>query len=74
MSFPNNNYEAFQGQNPADQAGGMPSMPSNGAPPQQQHELNQAMESAPSGFPGPNMGAPGAAQSQPGGDQKTTLW
>jgi hypothetical protein len=68
MSF-NNNYEAFQGQPTADPAGA----PGGNGPPAQQPELGQAMETAPTGFSGPHMAAPGAPPPQQGGD-KTTLW
>lgn len=68
MSF--NNFDGFPGQGAPEQTGAP-----GGAPPQQQGDMGQPIESAAGGFPTGNVGAPGqAADGGPGGDSKTTLW
>ncbi|MCJ1476349.1 hypothetical protein MMC13_005015 [Lambiella insularis] len=69
MSF--QNYEQFQGQSvPQDPGSAGP-----GVPQQQENSMgNQQMDNSPVPFPGGNVGEPGSAGGQQGGDAKTTLW
>lgn len=70
MSYQNFSEGNGQPQQGAEEQGGF------GAA-QQQHQMGQQMDpSQQQGqFPGaPQAGGPGAPGSQPGGDQKTTLW
>jgi len=74
MSFSNFGEGGAQPQQGGEEQGGY------GAPgaPQQQTPMGQQMDPSQQHgqFPGapPQGGAPGAPGSQPGGDQKTTLW
>ena len=69
MSF--QNYEPFQGQpGQQDAVGAVP-----GVPQQQENTMGgQQMDNSPVPFQGGNVGEPGSAGGQPGGDAKTTLW
>lgn len=69
MSFQNyDNFQAQQGQADASGAG-------QGAQQQQDTQMGgQNPESQQTQFQGGNVGDPGSAGGQPGGDAKTTLW
>ncbi|MCJ1350258.1 MAG: hypothetical protein MMC33_000239 [Icmadophila ericetorum] len=69
MSFQNyDNFQAQQGQSDAGGAG-------QGVPQQQDTQMGgQNPEGQQAQFQGGNVGEPGSAGGQPGGDAKTTLW
>ena len=69
MSFqPYDSFQAQQGQPDAGGAG-------PGAPQQQDSAMGgQNPDNSTAGFQGGNVGEPGSAGGQPGGDAKTTLW
>ena len=68
MSFQNyDNFQAQQGQSDAGGAG-------QGVPQQDTQMGGQNPEGQQAQFQGGNVGEPGSAGGQPGGDAKTTLW
>lgn len=69
MSF--QTYDSFQAQQGQPDAGGA----GPGVPQQQDSAMGgQNPDNSPAGFQGGNVGEPGSAGGQPGGDAKTTLW